>query len=345
MDSSPRQSHPNIGLHIRLSAMRGRVRTRVLRLSLVALTALALAFVASAIDLHHQGSVAAAPGDGTLKPDPTSKTIIQGYVFSVPTRLTTCANAASTQCQIGAYDQTLNFDSTRLSVELQGYTATSGTTTTITVSTAAWKLNQWVGSTVNITNGPGFGQKRRVASNTATTITVTPAFNPPPASQPGAGSIFHVGGMGDGTFLGSSGRTVSCLAPTYTASSAQLQCITLGSEIPGATGAGELGNVVFRAVNRGLASLSLTGVQILEIDGTPIPIDVFGGARRVILCPDPNGDGKVSSIDLSQLAQQFGKTTGDPGYTLTRDPNEDGQITSIDLSLTAQVFGLKCVQP
>ena len=146
-------------------------------------------------------------------------------------------------------------------------------------------------------------------------------------------------------FLGSTGRSVNCLTATYGSGTAQLQCVTLGSEVAGPTGTGNLTWLTVQANGRGISPITLTSVQVLEIDGDPIPVDIFNGARRVILCPDPNGDGKVSSIDLSQLAQQFGKTTGDPGYTLTRDPNEDGQITSIDLSLTAQVFGLKCVQP
>jgi hypothetical protein len=345
MDSSPRQSHPVIGSQLRLGATGGRARTRVLRLALVALAALALALFASAIDLRREGSVAAAPGDGFLKPNPQNLTILEGHRVALPIAMTTCTNTANDQCHIGAYDLTMNFDPAIFGVLLEGHIATSATSNTITVATATWKINQWAGAQIHLTNGPGFGQKRYVASNTATTITVTQPWNPPPASQPGANTIFNIGGITDAGFLGSSGRTVNCLTATYGTGTAQLQCITLGAEIAGPTGTGNLTWLTVQANGRGISPVSLTSVQVLEIDGDPIPVDIFNGARRVILCPDPNGDGRVTSIDLSLIAQQFGKHPGDPGYTTTRDPNEDGNISSPDLSLTAQVFNQKCVQP
>jgi len=49
-----------------------------------------------------------------------------------------------------------------------------------------------------------------------------------------------------------------------------------------------------------------------------------------------NGDRKVSSIDLSQLAQFFGQL---PPAFRSFDVNGDGQVSSIDLSITAQRFG------
>jgi hypothetical protein len=345
MDSSPRQTHPVTGSHNRLSATGGGRRTRILRASFVALAALTLAFVASAIDLRHQGSVAAAPGDGFLKPNPQNLTILQGYRVALPVAMTTCANAANEQCHIGAYDVTVNYNPAIFTMLQEGRFATSATNNTITDTTATWKINQWAGAQIFLTNGPGFGQKRYVASNTATTITVTQPWNPPPSSQPGAGTIFNVGGITDAGFLGSTGRTVNCLNATYGSGTAQLQCITLGAEVPGPTGTGNLTWLNVQATGRGISTVSLTNVQVLEIDGDAIPVDIFNGARRVILCPDPNGDGRVTSIDLSLIAQQFGKHPGDPGYTTTRDPNEDGTISSPDLSLTAQVFNQKCVQP
>jgi hypothetical protein len=325
--------------------MNTRLHRTVLRHSRVPLLAAALAIALMGLYQAHSSPLAAAPGDGQLRLDPQSKTVIETHIFSIPVAMTTCADVENDQCHIGAYDLTLNFDDTRLALVQDGYVATGATTTTLTVAGEAWKLNQWAGSAIHITNGPGLGQKRVVVSNTVDTVTITPAFNPPPATQPGPNSIFQIGGITDGGFLGSSGRTINCLGASYSSSSAQLECVTLGAEIEGAHGTGTLTNLVVQANARGVASLSLTGVQILEIDGTAIPVDVFNGARRVILCPDANSDGKVSSIDLSQIAQRFNILVGDPLYTLTRDPNEDGKISSIDLSLTSQVFGLRCVQP
>jgi hypothetical protein len=53
-------------------------------------------------------------------------------------------------------------------------------------------------------------------------------------------------------------------------------------------------------------------------------------------CPSVNPDKKVSSIDLSQIAQRFG--TNDIAY----DINGDGTVSSIDLSLTSSRLNVIC---
>lgn len=63
---------------------------------------------------------------------------------------------------------------------------------------------------------------------------------------------------------------------------------------------------------------------------------------ELYFCADVNGDDKVSSIDLSQIAQYFGKTFGQAGYARLRDVNMDRKISSIDLALTAQDFTPDC---
>lgn len=50
-------------------------------------------------------------------------------------------------------------------------TATSGTTTTLTDSNAAWGTNQWAGYVLSITAGTGSGQTATITSNTATALT------------------------------------------------------------------------------------------------------------------------------------------------------------------------------
>jgi cysteine-rich repeat protein len=51
-------------------------------------------------------------------------------------------------------------------------TATAATATTLENSTKAWNANSWLNFFVRITSGTGQGQERRIASNTATTLTV-----------------------------------------------------------------------------------------------------------------------------------------------------------------------------
>jgi hypothetical protein len=50
--------------------------------------------------------------------------------------------------------------------------ATSGSTTTFVVSSAAWPVNKWAGYSLEITAGSQSGNTRTITSNTATTLTV-----------------------------------------------------------------------------------------------------------------------------------------------------------------------------
>ncbi|MFM7513004.1 MAG: hypothetical protein ACKO3F_06495, partial [Cyanobium sp.] len=54
-------------------------------------------------------------------------------------------------------------------------TATGGSSTTLTNTAKGWSINQWTNSQLRITAGTGAGQIRTVASNTATTLTLSSA--------------------------------------------------------------------------------------------------------------------------------------------------------------------------
>lgn len=58
--------------------------------------------------------------------------------------------------------------------------ATGASSTTITDSGEAWIPNEFAGMFVTLTGGTGAGQTRRISGNTATTLTVTPAFQTTP---------------------------------------------------------------------------------------------------------------------------------------------------------------------
>lgn len=59
----------------------------------------------------------------------------------------------------------------------QAQAATSGSTTTVVMSGAAWGTNQWAGMQVRIIGGAQAGQIKTISSNTATTLTVSSAFS------------------------------------------------------------------------------------------------------------------------------------------------------------------------
>jgi hypothetical protein len=69
--------------------------------------------------------------------------------------------------------------------------ATSGSTTTFVVSSAAWSVNKWAGYSLEITAGSQAGTTRTIVSNTATTIT-TAAF-PGAIDNTSVGSIYWPG--------------------------------------------------------------------------------------------------------------------------------------------------------
>jgi len=67
-------------------------------------------------------------------------------------------------------------------------TASSGTSSTISVGSSVWNTNQFVGAFVEITSGTGAGQTRRIVSNTSTQLTVSPNFT----TTPDGSSVFRV---------------------------------------------------------------------------------------------------------------------------------------------------------
>lgn len=73
-------------------------------------------------------------------------------------------------------------------IELQDGTASAGTTADLTDAAKSWAANQYRDSDVVITGGTGSGQRRRIASNTATVLTVATAF----ATAPDTTSTYDI---------------------------------------------------------------------------------------------------------------------------------------------------------
>lgn len=67
-------------------------------------------------------------------------------------------------------------------------TATAGGATTLTDSGKAWTVNEQTGREVRISSGTGVGQARTIASNTATALTVSPAWG----TNPDATSVYTI---------------------------------------------------------------------------------------------------------------------------------------------------------
>lgn len=82
-------------------------------------------------------------------------------------------------------------------IEMQADVATAGTTTVITDTKQAWPVNRFANHDVIITSGTGVGQRRRIASNTATALTLSAAVTGNAdtgafATAPAAGSGYKI---------------------------------------------------------------------------------------------------------------------------------------------------------
>jgi hypothetical protein len=85
----------------------------------------------------------------------------------------------------------------------------------------------------------------------------------------------------NGTFLGSTGRTVSCIAPLIGVGSVRYACATLGPSPAGPSGSGVLATLTFSAVNAGSSDLPLVLASLADISGAEIQVTGFGGEVHI----------------------------------------------------------------
>jgi hypothetical protein len=94
-------------------------------------------------------------------------------------------------------------------------------------------------------------------------------------------SILAYEGVEPGPFLGSTGRSVSCLDPDFFTLQRDIfffACSTTGPEPLGPSGAGVLATVRFRPGGRGPSPLDLSAVKLTNTRGQPIPAVAQGSS-------------------------------------------------------------------
>lgn len=117
-------------------------------------------------------------------------------------------------------------------------TATSATSTTLANSAKTWTTNQWSNYQAHIVSGTGAGQVRSIASNTATTLTVSAAWT----VTPDASSVYHIEGNDD--FLYYMGNNAVTLY-RYSISANTWTTLAPGAARAAAPGAGMSGHWVY----------------------------------------------------------------------------------------------------
>ena len=194
-------------------------------------------------------------------------------------------------------------------IALPSGTATAGAASTLTDSTATWTVNQYANSDVVITSGTGAGQKRRIASNTATVLTlatavtgntntgnwsVTPDATSVYVIQPSSDFLYYTPGT-TGTGFYKIDLATGASATTWTTLTASPAAFGGGGNVMWADNVGAFnllgmrgaGTATFYQYNIGLNSwLTLTMRCGVETFNTGSCSTIWDGQRKMIIQKD-----------------------------------------------------------
>lgn len=148
-----------------------------------------------------------------------------------------------------------------------------------------------------------------------------------------------------GPFLGSTGRSPTCLRDLTVPGRAWILCYTLGASPDGPTGGGVIAVMRFKAPvtsTQGWSLLSFSEVQLADITGASIGVTSQNGLVAVVPCSDVTGEGAVNIFDMAVVAAHFGQTSASPGWLPAADVTDDNVVNIFDLSAVAAAFGLTC---
>lgn len=156
-----------------------------------------------------------------------------------------------------------------------------------------------------------------------------------------------------GTFLGSTGRAVSCVTPpTILPGSVNVSCNTLESSPNGPLGSGVLATITFAPTGAlGLTALTFNKTHLTDISGAvPITHKSPAGSLRVAKCGDFDGNDAVTIGDILALIQKFGTTPASLGpppqpiwdQRFDLDKALPPSVNLSDLLIEVQEFGRAC---
>ncbi len=145
-----------------------------------------------------------------------------------------------------------------------------------------------------------------------------------------------------GPFLGSTGRTLVTLPTDINNATGRVKfgAATLGAA-PGATGNGDLATVCFTPKKAGTAALDLLVGKLSGPNGAAIPVSLAGGSVTITSCyfADFDCNNEVDINDVQQVAGQWGKTAGQPGFEAKYDVVPNGEIDILDIQKVASAWG------
>ena len=126
-----------------------------------------------------------------------------------------------------------------------------------------------------------------------------------------------------GPFLGSSGRTVDCDAPSLAGNAVSFVCRTLGSTPPGPDGNGLLATITFSAVREGIGLMAVKDPVLTDIQANILPMDnPMGGSVVVVPAPTPTPGPSPTPTDTATPTN-----TPPPTPTFTAGPSPTPTLT------------------
>jgi hypothetical protein len=150
--------------------------------------------------------------------------------------------------------------------------------------------------------------------------------------------------IGETTWLGSTGRSATCIYPTSVPGDITVVCTTPGAVPPfGALGDGLLASIAFESrgvVGPALINFSDSYALDTPISGYPtvIPATVRSLNTFIGPCADLTGDGRVTVADILAVVSKFGT------HDAVADLNGDGVVTVNDILIAVGEFGLLCTR-
>ncbi len=129
----------------------------------------------------------------------------------------------------------------------------------------------------------------------------------------------------NGSFLGSTGRTVACLPPLVGSGSVDFGCLTTGG-FGGPNGDGVLATVRFATVADGSSPLTLASVSLTDIANSPIPATTTDGAATFVTPAATATSTETATPTLTST--QMPTATATPTLTSTPTPTATSTDTS-----------------
>ena len=144
-----------------------------------------------------------------------------------------------------------------------------------------------------------------------------------------------------GSFLSSTGRRVSSMAPDIQGGTLTFNAFSSGSQ-DGPDGAGTLANICFDLLAAGLVQLDFRALQITNINGKEVPTSSQGLSFQITaacLREDTDCDGDVDLADIQGVASRRKSRAQDDLYEDRYDMDNDGDIDIVDIQQVAFMQG------